>query len=664
MSKLALEYLKNFLSGLHKLNKIELLIYSFLFVFIASIALILLNKVPASITNLTYLSQFIVFLVSIIILFIIFLIFRKLQNDKSDTDVNKINYNSDKEKVFILFPTYPEDGSMGDGLLQAAGFLAAKKAYKTTLDLEFYDHKNNAIEIREIIHNIFDDVSKLPRINIIITMSSVYDIAKAEIEYLSEKLKVKDKLSVIFTVASAPNVPADGDCYFQYFISGKKEVKEFVKYCNTTKNILELQRPLVYLAQANSPYSVETIASLNEELQNNFEIKTLKISSLSDNKNIQTDILRSTFFIIVAFDKELFKILEFLSEIKYREIILVSSTLSVKDWQEYLFKDKNFHMRKLNLNYINIDDFPSTKESYIHFENALYEFDLNSVISTNPPYINGELRTLNKLNTIEQNIYKKLEPNYISAFCYDSVSLFHELSLSNYTKLGQFIKQKGEATFFNSPFKEVKMTANGKSVLDLSIKPLIFNQVTKDILIVVDVQKDFCEGGTLAVHGSNSEFIENLNKTIKQAEDKNLLVIYTQDWHPKNHYSFENFGGQWTRHCIKNTDGAKFHEKLYIVNNAIFVKTGFEKGLEGYSPYEDPILSRYMNTIEGKVYVCGLALEYCVKATCLDTHNKHNKSVVAIKPLIKSIEIDREKLKKEWDKLTNANIKIVDSIKF
>ncbi len=600
--------------------------------------------------------------------FIVLLLIRYFnsKNGKLNEDLSKEDEKLAKEKVFILFPTYPKDGSMGDGLLQAAGFLAAKKAYETTLDLEFYDHQNDVIKTRKIIHDIFDDVSvsELSRINIIVTMSSVYDIAKQEIEYLSKKLNITNKLSVIFTVASAPNVPTDGNCYFQYFISGKAEVKEFVKYCYTTKNILNLKKPLVCLAQAKSPYSIETIKSLSENLENNFEINRLYISSLPENTNKQADIAKSTFFIIVAFDKELFKILEFLSNIKYRGRILVSSTLSVKDWQEYLFKDEHFHMRTLNLNYINIEEFPSKKESYIHFESALFEFDLKSVISTNPPYIDGELKTLDKLNSIEQKIYKKLEPNYISAFCYDSVSLFHELSLSKYENLGKLIKEKGEKTFSNSPFKEIKMTANGESVLDLSIKPLVFNKVTRDILIVVDVQKDFCEGGTLEVPESNSEFIKNLNNTIKKAEDKNLLIIYTQDWHPENHYSFKKNGGQWPIHCVNNTDGAKLHKDLHIANNAIYVKTGFEIGLEGYSPYEDPILSRYIDTIEGKVYVVGLALEYCVKATCLDTYNNHNKSVIAIKPLIKSIETDRKKLKSEWQKLSNANIKIVDSIEF
>ena len=177
----------------------------------------------------------------------------------------------------------------------------------------------------------------------------------------------------------------------------------------------------------------------------------------------------------------------------------------------------------------------------------------------------------------------------------------------------------------------------------------------RDIFVIVDVQKDFCRNGALEVPDTES-LIKPLNKTIQKAVDLDMLIIFTRDWHPENHSSFKNYGGQWPVHCVQNTPGAQFHPKLTIPDEYKIVDTGTAPDKEGYSPYEDPLMTELVNQPNIKtVYITGIALEYCVRATCLDTI-RFKKKVVLIEPLTRSISKDNAVLEKYWDELTRAGI--------
>lgn len=81
-----------------------------------------------------------------------------------------------------------------------------------------------------------------------------------------------------------------------------------------------------------------------------------------------------------------------------------------------------------------------------------------------------------------------------------------------------------------------------------------------DALIVVDVQRDFCPGGALAVpHGD--EVVPPLNKWLQV---KKLFKVATRDWHPADHCSFRRAGGPWPDHCVQGTPGAEFHPGLNV----------------------------------------------------------------------------------------------------
>ena len=147
-------------------------------------------------------------------------------------------------------------------------------------------------------------------------------------------------------------------------------------------------------------------------------------------------------------------------------------------------------------------------------------------------------------------------------------------------------------------------------------------------LVVVDVQNDFADpAGGLAVVGGDL-IIPTLNREIALAIDAGTLVVATQDWHPASTPHFAKDGGIWPVHCVADTWGAALHPALTVPNDAARVRKGVN-GEDGYSGFtlRDPVSGDTIATaLEGllrdaaidTVIVCGLATDYCVKATALD----------------------------------------------
>ncbi len=139
-----------------------------------------------------------------------------------------------------------------------------------------------------------------------------------------------------------------------------------------------------------------------------------------------------------------------------------------------------------------------------------------------------------------------------------------------------------------------------------------------DALVVVDVQRDFCEGGALAVDGANA-IIPVLNRWIQAAQTSGATVAYSRDWHPPDHVSFAEHGGPWPEHCVRETPGASFHPDLIIADGAIIVSKGEAPGHDDYSAFQGTSLAPLLRD-RGvrRLRVGGLALDVCVRATVLD----------------------------------------------
>ena len=140
----------------------------------------------------------------------------------------------------------------------------------------------------------------------------------------------------------------------------------------------------------------------------------------------------------------------------------------------------------------------------------------------------------------------------------------------------------------------------------------------EDALIIVDVQVDFCPGGALPVP-EGDKIIPALNEYIKKFSEAGALIVATRDWHPPNHVSFKNQGGLWPPHCIQGTEGAKFHPSLQLPKNVKIVSKAIDPFKEAYSGFEGTDLGDFLKKRGIKrVFVGGLATEYCVKHTVLD----------------------------------------------
>jgi nicotinamidase/pyrazinamidase len=146
-------------------------------------------------------------------------------------------------------------------------------------------------------------------------------------------------------------------------------------------------------------------------------------------------------------------------------------------------------------------------------------------------------------------------------------------------------------------------------------------------LIVVDVQNDFADPkGSLYVQGA-AAVVRMVNGQVREATEAGAVVVYSQDWHPESTAHFAKDGGIWPVHCVGGTWGADFHPELTVAGPSVRKGTNGEDGYSAFS-MRDPGTGETSSTeLEGllrergvtKTVVVGLATDYCVSATALDS---------------------------------------------
>jgi nicotinamidase/pyrazinamidase len=168
----------------------------------------------------------------------------------------------------------------------------------------------------------------------------------------------------------------------------------------------------------------------------------------------------------------------------------------------------------------------------------------------------------------------------------------------------------------------------------------------RDVLLVVDVQNDFCPGGNLAVpHG------DEVVPVINQLAVRFAHVILTQDWHPRGHLSFASshpgkqpfktievaYGEQvlWPDHCIQGTPGAAFRKDLAIPHAELVLRKGYHRAIDSYSAfYENDKkthtgLAGYLRERGlNRMFVAGLAFDFCVRFSCEDARREGFEAMV------------------------------------
>ncbi len=168
----------------------------------------------------------------------------------------------------------------------------------------------------------------------------------------------------------------------------------------------------------------------------------------------------------------------------------------------------------------------------------------------------------------------------------------------------------------------------------------------RDALLVVDIQNDFCPGGALAV-AEGDQVVAVANRLMQGF----ATVVLTQDWHPPGHGSFASshagmapfqtisaaYGEQmlWPDHCVQGTPGAEFHRDLNVGRGQLIVRKGFRPAIDSYSAFFENDhrtatgLAGYLRERGiARVYLCGLATDFCVKFTALDARREGFEATV------------------------------------
>jgi nicotinamidase/pyrazinamidase len=179
----------------------------------------------------------------------------------------------------------------------------------------------------------------------------------------------------------------------------------------------------------------------------------------------------------------------------------------------------------------------------------------------------------------------------------------------------------------------------------------------KQALIVVDVQNDFCSGGTLAVpHGD--EVVEPLNQLIDEFLERGAPVYQTRDWHPPITKHFAAYGGIWPVHCVQNTKGAEFHPALRQDPRIKVISKGLNS--DGYSGFDTTDLASQLHQQKvEELVVGGLATDYCVKHTVLDAL-KNGYKVKALKHAMRAVDLEPGDGERAIEEMHAAGAEIVD----
>ena len=194
----------------------------------------------------------------------------------------------------------------------------------------------------------------------------------------------------------------------------------------------------------------------------------------------------------------------------------------------------------------------------------------------------------------------------------------------------------------------------------------------EDVLVVVDVQYDFLPGGNLAVAGGD-EVVPLINALAKKFKN----VILTQDWHPADHVSFASqhagkapfdtvdldYGTQvlWPDHCVWQSHGAELSADLDIPHAQLIIRKGFNRAIDSYSGFQEADrqtvtgLAGYLNDRDaGRLFVVGLATDFCVAWTALDGAAA-GFDVTVIEDATRAIDSNGS-LKKAWADMEEAGV--------
>lgn len=188
----------------------------------------------------------------------------------------------------------------------------------------------------------------------------------------------------------------------------------------------------------------------------------------------------------------------------------------------------------------------------------------------------------------------------------------------------------------------------------------------KDALIVVDVQSDFCPGGALAVKDGD-QVVAVLNRYIDRFARAGLPIFATRDWHPEKTSHFNTNGGPWPPHCVQGSEGAQFHPDLKLPPETVIVSAGMGSDEDGYSGFlgRDDSGAKLAELLRQRgikrIFVGGLATDYCVKHTVLDGLNQGFR-VVVLTDSVRGVNLQPDDSERAIEEMRRAGAEIAPNL--
>ena len=207
--------------------------------------------------------------------------------------------------------------------------------------------------------------------------------------------------------------------------------------------------------------------------------------------------------------------------------------------------------------------------------------------------------------------------------------------------------------------------------------------VSKTLLLMIDVQNDFCPGGALAVNDGD-KVVAPLNAISRSLAEKGGQVVATQDWHCKGHISFaSSHDGKkpgdvidtplvkeqvlWPDHCVQKTKGADFHKDLDLKPVSLTVRKGFHKDIDSYSAFFEndkktkTELEKHLRDLGIETVIMGgIATDYCVFFSAMDCKNLGFNVIVA-NDAVRGVGLPEGSVERAITEMKNAGVKFVSS---
>ncbi|MCI0833126.1 MAG: isochorismatase family protein [Chloroflexi bacterium] len=181
-----------------------------------------------------------------------------------------------------------------------------------------------------------------------------------------------------------------------------------------------------------------------------------------------------------------------------------------------------------------------------------------------------------------------------------------------------------------------------------------------DALIVIDIQNDFCEGGTVPVEGALA-LVKRLTTLSRRVQSVGGRVIATQDWHTEKHLSFVENGGKWPLHCVQGTEGANFHPNLKLPVGSIVIRKGADPKIDAQSAFAESTFEETLrrHSVE-RLFICGVPAELTVLKTALDARSLGFETLV-VEDGIAALTRDAAEVARAIEKMKTAGIEFVTS---